>query len=120
MREDAATVDVNFVTNGDIVSENCHVLETSPASDGAVPANNGALDPGMVLDLGSAEQDAALKTDAIADHYVRSDGDVGADAAALANLGRWIDQHVATKNERIFRKLIAALLGEAGEVKAGS
>lgn len=49
--QDAATVDVDLVANGDIVTENSHVLETGPAADGAVPANNRRLDPCVVLDL---------------------------------------------------------------------
>lgn len=53
--EDAATVDVDLVTNSDIVAENSDILQASPAADGAVPADDGGLDPGVVLDLGAAE-----------------------------------------------------------------
>ena len=46
-----STVDVNLVTNSDIVSKNTDVLKTSPATDNAVPADDCALDPGVFLDL---------------------------------------------------------------------
>lgn len=87
MGEDAATVDVDLIANCDIVTKNCHVLETSPATNGAVPANDGGLDPGVILDLGALEQDTSLQTDTVANDNVGANGDIGSDSAVLANLG---------------------------------
>lgn len=84
--QNAAAVNVNLVANGDIVTEHCYVLETGPLADCAVPANNGALDPSVILDLGVLEQDAALEADTVTNDNVRADGDIGTDSAVLADL----------------------------------
>lgn len=41
VRENRAAVDVDLVANGHIVTKDCHVLQTGPATDSAVPTNNG-------------------------------------------------------------------------------
>ena len=51
MRKDTATVDVDLVADRNVVAKNCNVLETGPSTNGAVPANDGRLDPSVVLDL---------------------------------------------------------------------
>lgn len=53
MRQHAAAIHVDLVTNSDIVAQDRHVLQAGPLSDAAVPAHDGALDPGVVLDLGA-------------------------------------------------------------------
>ena len=120
--QNAAAVDVDLVSDGDVVAEDSDVLETRPAADGAVPANDGALNPGVVLDLGSGQEDAALEADAVAHDDVGSDGDVGSYPAVLADLGRGVDQDVAAVDERNGGRgqLLGALLGERREVQAGS
>lgn len=120
--QDAATVDVDLVANGNIVTENSHVLETGPAADGAVPANNRRLDPCVVLDLGRGQKDASLQTNAIADDDVRTNGDIGTYSAVLSDLGGGVNQDVASVDVR-FRgrsELLASLLGERRQVQAGS
>lgn len=116
VRQDAATVDVDLVRNGHIVAENGHVLQTSPLADGAVPADDGALDPRMVLDLGARQQDAALQAHAVADGDARPDGDIGSDAAVVADLGGGVDEDVAAVDVWCIcgRELLGALLGERG------
>lgn len=47
-----STVDVDLIADCHIVTENANVLKTSPATDDAVPADDCALDPGVLLDLG--------------------------------------------------------------------
>lgn len=122
VRQDAAAVDVDLVANGHVVAENSHVLEAGPAADGAVPANNRRLDPGVVLDLGSAQEDASLQTDTVANNDVGANGDVGTYSAVLSNLGRRVDQDIAAVNVGFCggRQLLAALLGQRRQVQAGS
>lgn len=122
MREDAAAVDVDLVANGHVVTENSHVLQTSPAADGAVPADDGRLDPSVVLDLGATEQDAALEANTITNNNIGADGDVGSYPAVLANLGGGVDQDVAAVHVGLGRgrEILATPLGEGGEVQAST
>lgn len=87
VRQDAAAVHVDLVADGDIVTQDSHVFQAGPLSDAAVPAHNGALDPGVVLDLGSRQDDAALQANAVANDYVGADGHIGSYSAVLADLG---------------------------------
>jgi hypothetical protein len=118
--QNTTTVDVDLVANGDIVTENRDVLQASPLADRRVPADDGALDPGVVLDLATTENDTSLDPHAVADHDVGADGDVWTDAAVLADPGRGVHQDVAAVHERLAvrRKLLAALLRKAGQVQA--
>jgi hypothetical protein len=93
--QDRAAVYVDLVANGHVVAQYRHVLEARPLADCAVPANNGRLDPCMVLDTAVLEDNASLETHTIADDDVGADGDIGADAAVLANLGGRVDQNIA-------------------------
>ena len=86
MWEDAASVNVDLIGNGNIVTENGDVLETCPLSDAGVPADNGGLDPGVVLDLAALEDNATLQAHAISDNDIWSNGDVWPDTAVAANL----------------------------------
>jgi hypothetical protein len=92
--QDGTTVDVDLVANGNVVTENCYVLETRPLADGAVPANNRRLDPGVVLDTAVLEQHTALQTDTVANDNIWANGDIRTDAAVLANLRRGMAQRL--------------------------
>lgn len=120
--EDAATVDVNLVANGNVVTENSYVLKTGPLADRAVPADNRALDPGMVLDFGSSEEDAALEPYAIANNDTGTNGDIRTDTAVFANLRGGVNQDVATVDVRLRGRCekLGVPLGEGGEIKAGT
>jgi hypothetical protein len=120
--QDTAAVDVDLVTNGDIVAEDRDVLEAGPLADGAVPADNGALDPCVILDLGAGQQRASLQTNTVSNDDVLADNDVGSDAAVLANLGGGVDQDVAAVHKRLGggAEQLGGLLGEGGEVQAGA
>ena len=122
MGKNASAVDIDLIADGDIITENCYILQASPPAHSAVPANNGALDPGMILDLGSREEHAALETDAVTNNNIGADSDVRSYPAVLADLGRGVDQHVAAVNEgcRGWCELLGALLCEVGEVQAGA
>lgn len=122
MGQDAATVDIDLVANGNIVTENSHVLETGPAADGAVPANNRRLDPCVVLDLGRGQKDASLQANTVADDDAGANGDIGTYSAVLSDLGGGVNQDVASVNVRFggWSELLASLLGERGQVQAGS
>lgn len=122
MRQDASTVDVDLVANGNIVTQDTDVLQSCPFANGGVPADDGALDPGMILDFGSRQEDAALQAHAITDDNIWADSDVGADSAVLANLGRRVDQNITTVHiGRIRgRKKLGSLLCKGGEVEASS
>lgn len=95
MGQNAASVDVDLITNCNVVTEDSHVLEARPLADGAVPSNNGLPDQGMVLDLGPLQDDTVLQPDTVANDNVRSNGDMGSDLAVVANLSRRVNQDVS-------------------------
>ena len=95
VRQDAAAVDVDLVTDCDIVAEDGHVLEARPFADDAVPAHNGLLNPSMVLDLGPLQEDALLQADTVPNDHVRPDSDMRPYLAVVADLGRGVDHYVA-------------------------
>jgi hypothetical protein len=99
--QDGTAVDVDFITNGDIVTQNSDILETSPLANGAVPANDGRLDPGVVLDAAVLQQHTALETDTIANDDVGANCDVGTNAAVLANFCGLVDHNVAAVDVRL-------------------
>lgn len=119
VRQDASAVDVDLITDRHIVTQHRDVLQTRPSAHGAVPPDDGGLDPGVVLDLGALEQDAALQTHAVADHHVRADGHVGAYSAVLADLGGGVDEDVTAVHVGLGRgrEVLAAALGERGQVQ---
>lgn len=118
--EDAAAVDVDLVTDSDIVTQDGNVLETGPAADSAVPADDGALDPGVIPDLGAGQKDAALQTNTVPDNDVGANGHVGTYPAVLANLGSGVDQDVAAVDVRLSRESLVVLLGQGRQVQAGA
>lgn len=122
MRQDAATVDIDLITNSDVVTEDRHVFQTGPFSNTAVPANDCALNPGMVLDLGSRKNNAALQANTVADDHVGSNGHVGSYSAVLANLGSGIDHDVATVDVGLggWDQELGSLASQGGQVQAGS
>lgn len=101
VRQDGTTIDVDLVTDGDVVTQNSYIFQSCPSANTAVPANDRRLDPGVVLDLAILEDDAALETDTIAYDDIRANGDVGPYAATLSNLCRGINHNVAAVNERL-------------------
>ena len=86
VREDAAAVDVDLIGDSHVVTKDRHVLQTRPLADCRVPANNCRLDPRVVLDLASLEDNTALETYTVADNAVWSDSDVRSDTAVAADL----------------------------------
>jgi hypothetical protein len=44
------TIDIDFIGDCDIITQNTDVLQSCPSTNCAVPAYDGALDPGMVFD----------------------------------------------------------------------
>lgn len=114
VRKDAATVDVDLVANGNIVTQDGDVLETGPATNGAVPADDGGLDPGVVLDLGSTEKNASLEANTVTNNDIGTNGNVGADSAVLANLGSGVDHDIAAMDEGLGGRgeFLAALLSQ--------
>lgn len=87
MRQDAAAVDVDLITDRNVVTQDSHVLKARPLADGAVPTHDGLLNPSMVLDLGSLQKDALLQADAVPDHHVGPNSDMWSYLAVVANLG---------------------------------
>lgn len=51
VRQHRGSVAVDFVTDGHVLAQHGHVLHTCPPAYGAVPTDDSALDPGMLLDL---------------------------------------------------------------------
>jgi len=120
VREDGASIDIDLIRDRDIVTQDSHVLQTSPFADRAVPSNDGGLDPSVVLDLAVLQEDATLETNAIADDDIRADDDVGADATVLADLRGRVDQDITAVHIRLLGKLLRAALRKRRKVKAGA
>ena len=100
-RGSGITIDIDFIGNCNIITQNTNVLQSGPAADGAVPAYDGALHPGMVFDSRTIEEDTALQANAIADNTVWTDCDVWSDATVLANLGTRVHEHIASIHKRL-------------------
>lgn len=99
--QNGTTVDINFVTDGDIVTEHRDILQPSPLANRAVPADNGGLDPGVILDLASSKQDTALQSDAVANDDVGPNSDVRAYTTVLTDLSGGVDHDVAAIDIRL-------------------
>ncbi len=114
--QDASSVHVDLVTDCNIVAEHADVLQARPFADGGVPANDGALDPGVILDLGICKQDTSLQTDTIPNNDAWTNGDIGPDSAVLPNLRAGVNQNVATVDvwEVRRREKFRALLCKGG------
>jgi len=120
--QDGTTVDIDFVRDGDIVTENSDILQTRPLAYGAVPANNGRLHPGVVFDLAVLQEYTALQTHAVTHHDIRSNGHVRANAAVLSNLGGRVHHNIASENIRlgVGGEQLGVALRERAEVQAGT
>jgi hypothetical protein len=94
--QNGAAIDVDLISNRNIVAEHCDVLEPRPLANSAVPADNGRLNPGVVLDAAVLQDYTSLKTYTVTDNDVGANGDIGADAAVFANLCGRVDQDVPT------------------------
>lgn len=95
MRQDTPTIHIHLVSDTHIVPQHTHVLQPRPFPHCAVPAHNRTLHPRVVFHFAPAQQHAALYPHPVANHHVRPDRHVGADAAVLAHLRGGVDQHVA-------------------------
>lgn len=93
--ENASTIDVDLVADGHIVTQHSNVFEACPFTDSAVPADNSALDPGVVFDFGAGQNGAPLETNTVTNHAVLANNHVGADTAVLSNFGSLVDHDVA-------------------------
>lgn len=122
VRQDGTTIDVYFVGDSNVVTEDSDILQASPTADGAVPADNSRLDPGVVLDLAVLHHNAALQTDAVANDHVGADDHVGTNAAVVSNLCRGVDHDVASVHVgfRSGSQLLGVALGQGAEVQAGT
>lgn len=122
MGQDGTTVNIDFVRDGDIVTENSDILQARPLAYGAVPANNGRLDPSVVLDLAVLQEYTALQTHAVTHHDIRSNCYVRPNAAVLANLGGRVHHNIASENIRlgVGCEQLGIALGEGAEVQAGT
>ena len=98
MGQHTATIDIDLVTDGDIIAEDSSVFQPCPSSDCAVPSDNGALDPGVLLDLDIGKNDTSLQTHTIANDDVGADCDIRANLAVLADARRWINEDVPAVN----------------------
>lgn len=119
MRKHTCAVAVDFVADGHVVAQDGHVLHARPSADSAVPADNCALHPCVLLDLAVLKQHRALQAHTLADLNIRSNDHVGSNLAVLANLCRRVDHNVTTVDVRLAGgcKELAALLGKRREVE---
>lgn len=122
VRQNRASVDVDFVGNSDILTQDSDTFNTRPATNGRVPSNDRGLDPGMVLDGRSLEDDAALETDTVANDSIGSNSNIRSDTAVFANLGRRVNENITTMNKLLRGrcKNCRVLFCERREVEAGA
>jgi len=116
------TVAVNLVANGHVVTQDGDVLETCPSAYCAVPSNNRALHPCVLLDLAVLEKNRALQTHTLANLDIRSNDHVGANLAVLANFCSRVDHDITTVDVGLAGggKKVASMLGEGGQVEASA
>ena len=93
MGQDGSTVDVKLILDGHIVTQNGNVLNPGPSTDGRVPTDDGAHDPGVVTNGSVGHDDTSLEPDTRSDFGTGSDNDVGSDQSGGIDLGR-LDAHV--------------------------
>jgi hypothetical protein len=80
-----SAVDVDLITDCDIVSENSHIFQSGPSTNSGVPADNGAFDPGVILDSAVFKKHASLQSHTIANDAARTNDHVGPNATILSN-----------------------------------
>ena len=117
-----SAIDIDLVANAHIISQYCHILQPGPSSNSTVPTDDSALDPCMVLDFTSRQQDAALQSHAIPDYDIGANRDIGPNATIGANLGRRINHDVAAMNIRLrmWHKHLTSLLGQTAQIQAST
>lgn len=122
MGEHTCAVAVDFVADGDIVAQYGDILHARPSADGAVPADDCALHPCVLLDLAVLKQHGALQAHTFANFNIRSNDHVGSNLAVLANLRRRVDHDVTTIDVWLASgcEEFAALLGKGREVETSS
>jgi hypothetical protein len=86
--QDGSTVDVKLILDGDIVTQNGNVLHPGPSTDGRIPTDNGAHDPGVITDGSVGHDDTSLEPDTRSDLGTGSDNNVGSDQSGGVDLGR--------------------------------
>jgi hypothetical protein len=120
--EYTGTVAVDLVTDSHVVTQDGDILETCPSAHCAVPTDNCALHPCVLLDLAVLQQNGSLQTHTLAHLDIRSNDHVGTDLAVLANLCRRVNHDVTAVDVRLAGrgKKIASVLGEGGQVEAGA
>ena len=116
------TVAVDLIANSHVFTQDGDILETCPSAYCAVPTDNCALHPCVLLDLAVLQQDGALQTHTLAHFNIGSNDHVGTDLAVLANLCRRVNHDIAAVNVGLAGggKKLATMLGEGGQVEAGA
>jgi len=122
VRKHTGAVAVDFVADGHVVAQDGDVLHARPPADSAVPADNCALHPSVLLDLAVLKQHGALQADTLTNLNIGSNDHVGSNLAVLANLCRRVDHDITTIDVGLAGRCeeLAALLGERRKVKACS
>jgi len=120
--EYTGTVAVDLVADSHIVTQDGDVLETCPSAYCAVPTDNCALHPCVLLDLAVLQQNRSLQTHTLAHLDIRSNDHVGTDLAVLANLCRGVNHDIAAVDVRLAggSEKVATVLCEGGQVEAGA
>jgi hypothetical protein len=122
VRKHTCAVAIDFVADGHIITQNRDVLHARPPSHGTVPADDGALDPSVLLDFAVLEQHGALQTHTLANLDVGSDNHIWPNLAVLADLRCRVDHDVTAKDVWLAGgcEKFAALLGEGREVETSA
>ena len=93
------TVNIDFVGNCHIVSQNTDIFQPCPSPHSTMPSNNSTFDPSVVFDSRPFEQDASLKSNSITDDAVRTNCYVRANATIPADFNRCIDKNISPINK---------------------
>ena len=119
MRQDTAAIHINLIPNRHIIAQHAHVLQSRPFANGAIPAYNRTLHPGMIFDLAASQQDTSLQPHSVTHHDIWANGNVRTYAAVLPDLGRRVDEDVPAVDETFGGggEEFGVFFGERGEVE---
>lgn len=117
-----STIHEYLVANGNIVTKDSDIFQARPFSDDAIPTNDARFDMSVVLDLGVAEQNASLQTNAVTNNGIFPNGNVGTDTTILSYDSGGMDQNVSSIEVWFVRltEVGRFLSGKRGEIETGT
>ncbi|EEQ38382.1 mannose-1-phosphate guanyltransferase [Clavispora lusitaniae ATCC 42720] len=114
--QDLGTVNVDFILDFHIVTQDSAAFSSGPLSDSRVPTDNCGLDQSVVLDLGVGQQNRSSDSGAFANDNVWTNDNIWTNQGTWVNLGSLVNQDVA-EDVLLLRQSFWVLLGNRSQVK---